>query len=216
MKHCGKIDQKERERLDKLMVSSKKRWSEQDTSDVKELIRPTISYLYQNMALSEVYGVPFLDVDYTSELYRLLYQNSLRAFTPEVNQTLAETQNAHHLFKFVIPNLRPATPKKMLALLKDKSIKDFREFISCSARDGKLISPHDYIALTTEIIKKQNELESLREVYGWTERVFSLIPGTSVLFSALGILADKITRHKKTGTYEWLYALVSSAQSKKK
>jgi hypothetical protein len=213
MKHYGRIDELEKKRLDDLMMSTKKRWKKQEVDDIREVIRPTITYLYQNMALSEIYGTPFIDASYTYDLYNILYKDSLKAFDQNSKDTAAQIQEAQRLFNCVLPQLRPASPKKMVALLKQKSIKDFREFVSEAAKNGMHIERDEYNSLLIEVIKTHHKLASIRSAIAWGERTISLIPvpGLSHLAAGAGFLLEKYVHRKMAKKHEWLYALVNSA-----
>lgn len=213
MSKFGQINEIEKVRLDNLMESNKKRWRGDELEDVKSIIRPTITYLYQNMALSEIYGAPFLDVEYTSELYNILREESISIFNNKSNIVANKVREGKKLFDCVIPQLRPSSPKKMLALLKQKSIKDFRDYVSQAATDGRSITKDEYISLLTDTLKAEHKLGEIKEKIVWGERLISLFPAVHLISMGLGAILDKVVQRKMTKN-KWLYALIESANSK--
>lgn len=211
--HFGKIDLQEKDRLDKLMVSQKARWRRQDIDDIKELMRPTITYLYQNLALSEMYETPFIDATYTSELYRILCGGSLKAFDRKEYELSAKVREAQNLFNVCIPQIRPTSPQKMLKLLRQKSIKDFRDFVSEAAKRESPFTRDEYNSILIEVVRAHNKLNSIKGAIAWGERTLSLVPGIGHFAAGLGIIAEKIAHRKMPKKNEWLYALINATPS---
>ncbi|MEM6359401.1 MAG: hypothetical protein AAF731_04880 [Bacteroidota bacterium] len=211
-KSGGRIDENRVSDINKLMTSKKTRWTKKEIEIIKEVIRPTIESLYQKLVLSEIYGVPFLDVEYTSELYSIIQKESLRAVNQKANLTTKTVLEGQNLFNCVIPHLRPATPQEMIKLLKQSSIKDFRQFISDAAENGQSITKDRYTDLLSETLKAEKKYKEIMKKVAWGERALSLIPFVNWVAPGVGVLLEKHYRRKTTGQYEWIYALIESSK----
>jgi hypothetical protein len=218
MNRFGSINDTEIKRISKLMVSSKKKWTNSDVGDVKEIVRPTITYLYQNLALSEIYCAPFLDVDYYSELYTILRGENIKVFNQEAKITSIKVQEGQKLFNCIIPHLRPSSPKQMLALLKHKSIGDFREYISQAAEEGRSITQNEYDNLLATTIKAERKLGEIKNKIAWGERALSFVPVPAIgwIATGLGFIVENIATRRITKKYNWLYALIKAASPDKR
>jgi hypothetical protein len=211
----GRIDPEEKRRLDGLMHSHKQRWSREELDAVRALIKPTITYLYQNLALGEVLGSPFVDVSYTSELYTILRRESLLAFNPNANLQAAQIREAQNMFSCIIPELRPASAKTMLKFLKSNAVKDFRAYISLAAQEGRSISEHDYKRLLISTLEAERDFGRLKDRLAWGERLVSLIPGAGLVASGLSVLVEKLIQRRTTKRNQWVCALIEAACSSK-
>lgn len=213
MQKYGYINTDEKRRLDGLMSSTKQRWSNNELDEVRALVRPTITYLYQNMALGELLGAPFLDVDYTSELYTILRNESLLAFNAEANLQADQIREAQNFFNCIIPELRPTSVRTMLAFLKSSAVRDFREYISQAAEEGRSITEHDYKSLFIATLDAERKFRQVKEGIAWGERLLSLIPGGGLLVSGVSMVAENVIYRKTTKKNEWIYALIKAASS---
>lgn len=211
MQKYGYINKDEKQRLDRLMISRKQRWSSEDLEDVRALIRPTITYLYQNLALGELLEAPFLDVDYTSELYTILREDSLLAFNAESNLQFRRIQEGQKLFNCIVPELRPSSVQAMLAFLKSKAVTDFREYISHAAEEGRSITTQDYKALLITTLDTEYRFRQLKDGLAWGERLISLIPGAGLLVSSVSLLLENVIYRKTAKKHQWLYALIKAS-----
>jgi hypothetical protein len=208
----GKVDQNKIAHINKLMISKKSKWSNNELELIKEVIRPTVESLYQKLVLSEIYGVPFLDVDYTSEMYSIIQRESLRAVNHEANLTTQTVLEGQKLFNCVIPHLRPASPQEMIKLLKQSAIKDFRLFINEAAKNGESITQEKYTDLLSETLKAEDKFKNIMTKIAWGERAISLIPFVNWIAPGISVLLEKYYRRKTAGKYEWVYALIKSSK----
>jgi hypothetical protein len=216
MQRHGSIDEKEKQRLDKLMTSKKQKWTESELEDVRTLIRPTVTYLYQNLVLGEMYGMPFMDADYTAEMYSWLREESLLVFNPEVKDKVATIKAAQNLFNCIIPELRPASATTMVNFLKSSAVKDFRAFVMEAAKQGEVITDASYRQLLHRTLDADQRYIAVKEGLGWGERALSLIPGAGLVVTALAVVADKLAHRKIVKKTDWVYALIKAAKREKK
>jgi hypothetical protein len=214
-KRHGGFDEKTRVYFDNLMTVEKKRWTRQELDDVREIVRATVTYLYQNMALSEICQAPFLDADYTQEMYGLLYTESVKAFDTERREKMAKVREGQQLFNCVIPHLRPASPKEMLKFLKQSFVKDFRQFVSEAVASGQPISKDQYSDLLANMVRLEKRTAKLKQRVAWGERVLSLVPGCSLIATGAGVILEKVVVGKESKKYKWLCALIDSAAERK-
>lgn len=212
MQRYGRIDPDEKVRLDRLMTSGKKSWTQKDIEEVQAIIAPTITYLYQNFVLGEMYGMPFMDVDYTSEMYTNLRQRLLTAFNGKTSSAATQVIEAQNLFRCVIPELRPDTPEKMLAFLRSSAVHDFRDYIANAAKTGESITEDDYRLLLLRTLNAERKFQGIKEGIAWGERALSFIPGAGLIVPIISALAEKITHTKTTKQNEWVYALIKASK----
>ncbi|MDD7887868.1 hypothetical protein [Flavivirga sp. 57AJ16] len=210
-KSGGRINDKKILQINKLMVSKKARWTKEELELVKEIIRPTVESLYQKLVLSEIYGVPFLDVDYTSEMYSIIQKESLRAVNGKANLSTKKVLEGQNLFNCIIPNLRPSSAEEMIKFLKQPSIKDFRQYIDDAATSGNSITKGQYTNLLTETLRAEQKYKEIMTKIAWGERAISFIPFVNWVAPGISVLLDKYFRKKTIGKHEWLYALIKSS-----
>ncbi|WP_156168951.1 hypothetical protein [Kordia jejudonensis] len=191
------------------MASNKKRYRSSEIDELKEIVRPTLSYLYTNIGISEILGIPFVDVDFSSELYSKVYQRSMRHLSPDVEKPSKEVEIATQLFNIAITHLRPKNPKEMLSLLKDKRIKDFREYVSSVSNEGLIIDPQIIDELIIQAIRVERTIQKKTGIVKWLGRAVSLAPFATPVVIAGEEIADKIFSGKKK-KFNWLYALIDN------
>jgi hypothetical protein len=213
MQRHGSIQVDEKQRLDQLMISKKRKWTEGELDDVRSLIMPTVTYLYQNIVLGEMYGMPFMDADYTSEMYSWLREESLLVFNPEVKDRVATIKAAQSLFHCVVPELRPSSAKTMVGFLKSSALKDFRAFVLTAAKNGEVITDATYRQLLHRTLAADRRYLAVKSGIGWGERALSLIPGAGFVITALSIVAEKIAHRRIAKGTDWVYALIEAAKT---
>ena len=211
MKQFGYAEKSERQRLERLLSSSKQRWTLAEIDDVRSLIEPTITNLYQNFALGQIYGAPFLDVDYTTELYQILRHESVLAFDENIASEAKQISEAQHLFSCILPELRPASAKTMMAFLKSNAVVDFREFVTRAAEDGRSISDRDYRLLLIETLDADRRFDHIKDGLAWGERFLSLFPVVGPAATAVSVFAEKVAHRKTVKEREWVYALIRAS-----
>lgn len=217
MKKDNRIILTEEERLMRLMSgvnkngSPKRKWSLKDMDELRDIVKPTVSYLYTNIGISEQLKAPFVDVDFSSELYNMVYMKSMRHLNPDVSLTTSRIEVATKLFNVAIHHLRPKNPLQMMRILKDKRISEFRNYISLVAKNGFDIDANTMNELLIEVIKAQQEMQRKQQKLKWAVRMISLFQP----LAPLGYwVEDQSTSNLQKNTkknYNWLYALIDNS-----
>ena len=99
MNRDGKIDRKRYEEIEKFLFSKRKRRSTAEWEKYREIVRPTALYTYKNIALLQILGEPFLDVDFTSTIYDRIYDETLASLVPGRADIKHQVEVATNLFK---------------------------------------------------------------------------------------------------------------------
>lgn len=210
LRGCGTLDAEEQARLDRLMVSRKQRWTQRDLADVRSLVSPTVTYLYQNLVLGELLGAPFLDVRYTQEMYQLVRDRTLLAFSSKASAQTQEIATAQQLFECAIPELRPTSAKDILTLLRSSAVRDFRDYVFEAAKNGNCMSREEYVTLLRASLAAEQRASRVGARIAWIERAVSLVPvpGISLIAAGVAAIATRVHRSRREPRQNWLYALL--------
>jgi hypothetical protein len=121
LKNChGKIPMGEADRLSKLLTSRRRtRFKKTEHQELKQIIRPLLSYVHLNYGLMRHFGAPFIDWEDMAPFYQKLAQFQIphhKEANTEVTHAMVES--AKTLFAVAIPELRPNSAAEFIKFVK--------------------------------------------------------------------------------------------------
>lgn len=208
----GTVDQQEAARLTRLLQSPKKRWLNVEKDELRSIIRPYLSYIHLNLAISNVTGHPVMDWDGLGGFYKAKYDATLRSLSPTEERSHATVAKAQELFSVLLPQLRPKTVTQIVTLLKDRRIKDIRKFIAEAVDQGKPFTRERGEQILIAASQAQLRVEKVRRFTSWVCGASSFVPFLNYVTAPASELTNVIVSHRAQRKYKWLYALLHASE----
>lgn len=212
MSHFGVVNEAEVSRLERLLHSQKTSRTRQELQELRELIRPYLYHTFANIALESSTGVPFLDWDCLSPIYRAHFENVPVVFR-QPSRRIEAGSRVKELFSVALPELRPTQPSEFLKAVRHPAIESFRRRIKEAVEGGETFDysfgRREFLELTRSSIK----LGKLRKIVAWAGRAVGLVPGGSLFSVPVEEGVDYLAERKLVGNRRWLYCLIDAVQS---
>jgi hypothetical protein len=219
----GRIKPEEIQRLHKLLASKRKKVTKSEQDELKQIIRPLLSYVYLNYNLMQYFGAPFIDWEDMAPFYRRIAQFQFPDQSEKEKKVTHEMiDQAKTLFTVAIPELRPSSVTEFVRFVKKGgAVRSLREAMREAAETGTTIDPKWAIALRDQANKAQltaRKRSRIISLVGLLSLAFPWLPIANEVIKAAGEtvghmsqdLAGHFSHPKSLHHYKWYFALLQA------